>query len=334
MKKYIIDICYENGGHKMEYGLALSGGGARGAYHAGVYRAINEMGLNIRSVTGTSIGAVTGALIAAGDGERLQRLWGELSIKAITGSENPGIKLLGGCDLKYVYEIISQCVNEEKIRNSSIHFGFELLDGYKNVEVFIEDIPKGRLAEYLTAAVCMPIFKPRRIDGRKLIDAGMGDNMPVDMLICDGCKNIVASDDKGIGRLKKITKSDVNIIEVKYRKPEGGILDFSRGKTMKSAQHGYYDCRRAFGDISGKLYCFENEDYMRAAHCFGTDMLDKIERAAAICRIDSMRIYSVDALVQHIADAYRKSKKIRNFILEKRFNCIIKYIEKNYPNIL
>lgn len=73
---------------------------------------------------------------------------------------------------------------------------------------------------------------------------------------------------------------------------------------------------------------------MRAAHCFGTDMLDKIERAAAICRIDSMRIYSVDALVQHIADAYRKSKKIRNFILEKRFNCIIKYIEKNYPNIL
>ena len=79
MKKYIIDICYENGGHKMEYGLALSGGGARGAYHAGVYRAINEMGLNIRSVTGTSIGAVTGALIAAGDGERLQRLLGELS---------------------------------------------------------------------------------------------------------------------------------------------------------------------------------------------------------------------------------------------------------------
>ena len=318
----------------MEYGLALSGGGARGAYHAGVYRAINEMGLNIRTVTGTSIGAVTGALIAAGDGERLQRLWGELSIKAITGSENPGIKLFGGCDLKYVYEIISQCVNEEKIRNSSIHFGFELLDGYKNVEVFIEDIPNGKLAEYLTAAVCMPIFKPRRIDGRKFIDAGMGDNMPVDMLIYDGCKNIVASDDKGIGRLKKITKSDVNIIEVKYRKPEGGILDFSRGKTMKSAQHGYYDCRRAFGDISGKLYCFENEDYMRAAHCFGTDMLDKIERTAAICRIDAMRIYSVDALVQHIADAYRKSKKIRNFILERKFNCIIKYIEKNYPNIL
>lgn len=52
MKKYIIDICYKNGGYTtMEYGLALSGGGARGAYHAGVYRAINEMGLNIRSVT-------------------------------------------------------------------------------------------------------------------------------------------------------------------------------------------------------------------------------------------------------------------------------------------
>jgi len=50
----------------MEFGLALSGGGARGAAHAGVLRALKEEGLTPSFVAGTSAGAMVGALFAAG----------------------------------------------------------------------------------------------------------------------------------------------------------------------------------------------------------------------------------------------------------------------------
>ena len=45
------------------YGLVLEGGGARGAYHIGVYKAILEEGIEIGGITGTSIGALNGAMI-------------------------------------------------------------------------------------------------------------------------------------------------------------------------------------------------------------------------------------------------------------------------------
>lgn len=315
----------------MEYGLALSGGGARGAYHTGVYRALEEMGICPRAVTGTSIGAVTGALIASGETSSLRSLWKSLSFEAITGEPKPGLSMIGGCDTSVLYGIIKSAVNEKKVRQSKIHFGFEVLDGHRNTELFIENVPEGRLAEYLTAAVCLPIFKPRPIDGRKLIDGGIIDNMPVDMLIDDGIKNIIASDDSGIGRIRRITKSDVNIINVKYKKPESGILDFDRRRTLRSVQYGYYDCRRAFGDISGEIYCFENGDYLCAAHRLGKRLIRSIEKAALMCGIDRLRMYSVDALALRLADEYRRSGAARRAALNSRFGCAVRYIEKNYP---
>ena len=48
------------------YGLVLEGGGARGSYQIGVYKALLEMNIPIKAVTGTSVGALNGALIAQG----------------------------------------------------------------------------------------------------------------------------------------------------------------------------------------------------------------------------------------------------------------------------
>ena len=57
------------------YGLVLEGGGARGAYHIGVYKAILEEGIEIGGITGTSIGALNGAMIVQGDYEICYELW-------------------------------------------------------------------------------------------------------------------------------------------------------------------------------------------------------------------------------------------------------------------
>ncbi len=56
-------------------GLALEGGGAKGAFHMGAVKALIEEGYDFQGVTGTSIGALNGAIIAQGDFEVGYRMW-------------------------------------------------------------------------------------------------------------------------------------------------------------------------------------------------------------------------------------------------------------------
>ena len=64
----------------MDYGLVFAGGGVRGAYHIGVWRAIEELGIKISSVCGASIGAVNAAMLCMGAYEDALRLWEEISL--------------------------------------------------------------------------------------------------------------------------------------------------------------------------------------------------------------------------------------------------------------
>ena len=62
------------------FGLVLSGGGARGAYQAGVLKALVELDVQIQAIAGASIGALNGAIIAAAPSlreavARLEKLW-------------------------------------------------------------------------------------------------------------------------------------------------------------------------------------------------------------------------------------------------------------------
>ena len=56
-------------------GLALEGGGAKGAYEIGAYRALTEMGYRFDVICGVSIGAINAALLAQGDCEKAAEFW-------------------------------------------------------------------------------------------------------------------------------------------------------------------------------------------------------------------------------------------------------------------
>ena len=58
-----------------EYGLVLDGGGARGAYQIGAWKALREAGVKIEAVAGTSVGALNGALIRMGDDYKAEKIW-------------------------------------------------------------------------------------------------------------------------------------------------------------------------------------------------------------------------------------------------------------------
>ena len=66
-----------------EYGLVLEGGGAKGAYQIGAWKALKEAGVKIRGVSGTSVGALNGALICMDDLEKAENLWRNISYSQI-----------------------------------------------------------------------------------------------------------------------------------------------------------------------------------------------------------------------------------------------------------
>ena len=62
-----------------EYGIVLEGGGAKGAYQVGAWKALKEAGIRIKGVAGTSVGALNGALICMDDFSKAERIWENIS---------------------------------------------------------------------------------------------------------------------------------------------------------------------------------------------------------------------------------------------------------------
>lgn len=290
----------------MDYGLTLTGGGARGAYHAGVYRALHEMKIPISAAVGTSIGAVTAALISAGENKNIRRIWNYLSLEVITGKKYPSFN----CKTDYVKNLLDSIIDETKIRKSKIHLGFVIMCPYGNKleELFIEDIPCGKLTDYLTAAVCLPVFKAKIINGIKYIDGGILDNAPFGMLIKSGCKNIILSDDHGIGRERKILERDIHLIRIRLKKPYGGILNFNRDIIRRTILQGYFDCLHEFGAVSGDIYAFENSDYLHSIRLYGRERIKSLEKRALKLGINPMYKFSISALAERVNLLERRLK--------------------------
>lgn len=69
------------------FGLVLGGGGAKGAYEIGVWKALRELDVPIKAVTGTSVGALNGAIIVQGDFDVAYELWTTISIENVINVE-------------------------------------------------------------------------------------------------------------------------------------------------------------------------------------------------------------------------------------------------------
>ena len=153
-------------------GVALEGGGARGAFHIGAIKALLEEGYKIDGIVGTSIGAFNAAMIAQGDFEKCFEMWYNISPKQLFDIEdkhmanvlkkNINIKTISyfsseakkiisnrGIDSENLRKIVDDLVDEEKKRKSNIDFGLVTVElgSLSPIELFKEDIPKGRLKD-------------------------------------------------------------------------------------------------------------------------------------------------------------------------------------------
>ena len=261
----------------MKYALALGGGGARGAFEAGVWSKLCEMNKEIQAVAGTSVGAVNGAAFICGVDTDM--IWRNtkgtdiipkskeknlLSPSAVIGFADD--ILSGGTKTEPLKSYISRFVSEDKIRRSKIDFGLCLYSLKKRriKQLFKDQIPNGRMIDHITAAACFPIFKNVVIDDEEFMDGGLFNNLPVDMLISKGYKNIISVSVGGPGYEKDFRGRGVNIIKIKNKDTKQGVMEFDPMSVERSIKHGKLECGRAFGRYYGSIFYIERTSYFRA----------------------------------------------------------------------
>ncbi|MBN2559005.1 MAG: patatin-like phospholipase family protein [Clostridia bacterium] len=265
----------------MKYALALAGGGTKGSYQIGVWKALRELGIEITAVSGTSIGAINGAAIALGEYEKARRIWENLDYSMVfdytkikSGQELhekyesikeqlKDIAKKRGLDITPLRKLLNDAIDEEKLRSSPIDLIIATvsLSEFKPVYKSTSEIPRGQVVDYILASAALPIFERIKIDGNTYLDGGAYDLLPINTLIARGHRNIIAVDlAGGMGIKRRIKDKNVNIISIKNSETIGGILEFDPRLARANVRLGYLDAMKAFGKNYGKRYYIVDSD--------------------------------------------------------------------------
>ena len=97
-----------------EYGIVLEGGGAKGAYQIGAWKALREAGVRIKGIAGASVGSLNGALICMDDLEKAEDIWKNIEYSRVMDVSDETIKALKKKDFK--------ALNMQEILNSGFQF--------------------------------------------------------------------------------------------------------------------------------------------------------------------------------------------------------------------
>lgn len=172
-------------------GLVLSGGAAKGFAHIGVFRALEEAGISVDMVGGTSIGGIMGALVACGwDGETMRNRCREVFKKSPTDFNLvPRVSIFKGRKLE---SLLQENFGKLQIEDCWLNFFCVSCNLTRNIPYFHR---KGSLANALRASISIPgVFPPAEIENELYVDGGVFDNMPVDEMSRLGAGTIIAVD--------------------------------------------------------------------------------------------------------------------------------------------
>lgn len=219
--------------------LVLGGGGVKGLTHAGAWRALQDAGIEVSEIVGTSIGALVGACIAGGQG------WTELEASAVA-LKKPDIVLLNRWALLL-----------NGIRQPSI-FQSEALENYIERVLLVRDFEDlglplsvnavdletgemewfgagGRmdvdLAKAVYASCALPLFyPPAQIGDQYFVDGGVVDPLPIERAAERGADLIIAVD-AGAGKVREALDTVQNgLVAIHHRVME--IVGWERKQEM------------------------------------------------------------------------------------------------------
>ena len=293
--------------------LVLGGGGSRGAYEAGVWQVLTELGIKIDIVTGTSVGAINAAMVVQGDVDLTAQLWREMETHMVfdvpEGSQPieyaREIVFHHGAGTSRLKELLDTYIDEKKVRDAAMEYGIPVvsLPGFVAHYLFKEDIPAGRLTDYIVAsASAFPAIHSYPIDGVEYIDGGYADEIPVNMAMQKGATHVIAVNLKGMGLVKYDSiKKAPNLVYIEPKWDLGNILIFDRANAKRIMRLGYLDTLKAFDLIDGNYFAF-------ARGTFDKVTLKMADACARIFALDPLILYTQEIFLEKISEAVLASQ--------------------------
>lgn len=162
---------------KKTVSLVLGSGGARGLAHIGIIHYLEENDYEVRSISGCSMGALIGGIYACGKLDTFEE-W----VRAI--SKVDIIKLLdfawgrqGLVEGERIIEVLKDLVGDRRIEDLPIEFTAVAADIQREKEIWLK---RGSLFDAIRASISLPLFfTPYEINGRKLLDGGILNPVPI-----------------------------------------------------------------------------------------------------------------------------------------------------------
>lgn len=163
---------------RKKIGIALGGGGARGLAHIGVLKVFDEFGIHPDIISGTSIGAIVGALYAGGHKPaEIEHLVLSLNWKKLISLVDMAIPVSGLFHGNRVVSLLKSIIGDLEFNQLRCNFSCVATDIVNGEQVILQD---GSLIEAVRASISLPgIFTPVLISGRHLVDGGLVNTVPV-----------------------------------------------------------------------------------------------------------------------------------------------------------
>ncbi len=269
--------------------IVFAGGGSKGAYQAGAWKALEELGETFDIAAGTSIGSINAALYVQGDCEAAYELWNSITVENIMANGMNFERTFGsfyaqrdllvpfarsvasknGVDVTPFHNMLRQHFSPEKFFGSPVDYVLVTVQHPSNKPVEVRKKDMERYGEdawkWLAAsAACYPVFPLMRIGDQDYKDGGYYDNIPVAPAFRIGATEAVVVDLEP----EKNHEGYLHHPRIRYIKPSrdlGTFLNFGKDALSFSIRLGYNDTMKAYGRYYGRAYTFLPGPYAEAA---------------------------------------------------------------------
>lgn len=301
------------------YAIALEGGGAKGGYEIGVWQALDEAGIKYNAVSGTSVGALNGGLMAMRDLPRAIDAWNNMKLGKVIEldeeqEENLSRAFNGDIGLDDVQRLIPEAleiiknrgldvaplrawvrevVDAKAIKESDVelYIATVSITDRKALEVKVNDLPEDQICDMLLASAYHPTFKLEKLGGKFYTDGGFVDTLPLHALVTNGYKDIIAVRIPGIGHNRRFRMpDDVNVTYIATNADLGGVLNFDAEQSRRDMAIGYLDAKRVLYGLYGEHYYIERSMTDREALNMLLDSLETGVNLRQFCERDLPRV--------------------------------------------
>ena len=267
----------------MKWGLALSGGGSLGGYEYGAIQALIEAGYHFDVITGTSIGALNGMLLAAARMDRMKKVWESVTIDDVivdgfdfalpitqTFSLKKNSKFQKflrsylkdhiGADVTPLKKMIADNLEGIDVAGLKVKIGVVACTypGFSEEHFLLNEVESDRVKDCLLASCsCFPAFPVCKIGKKSYVDGGWKNEVPIDYCFELGADKVIAIELQCFPPpQKKEYFALPNVLMISPSRDQGSFLSFNREMIDKNIKLGYLDARVALGLNKGEKYCF------------------------------------------------------------------------------